>query len=751
MAEYVFSGKWITADLSVENRAAFYFRRDFTVRAKVETAVLYVCGLGLFRAEINRTAPDDTVLNPAQSQYSRRIYYREFDVTSLIREGENRICLTLGNGFYNECHGVWNWQNASWRNSPCAVCDLVLDYSDGSREILSSDAEWECTTDGPITANSIYLGETVDLRRNLAAAGWKNAIEVPAPSARLEKQEKPLLRIIGRYAPDAVRKLSDGAYVIVSPAAMTGYASIRFRTRKDERITVCYAESLKPDGHIAKTGNGEGQNPEWWGDNMLQQDVLLADGSEYTLTPLFSYKGFRYIEVNGYEGELRTEDVEICQIADDVGMISDFECSDPMLDKFHRIMRRTMLSNFQSKPTDTPVWEKNGWLGDANMALYSMLFNFDMSEYLPRFLNMMADCFDEFGSVPVIVPSSGWGADNSPVWNSIFVFGAEAMLDFYGKTEYVRALYPKLKAYAMQNIASVREDGFTWRKGGLSDWVCPMRDENEETDPNPPEGASICVTAFLYRMLQSAARIARCFGEGGDETVFLSAAEEIKDAFNARFLNVSLGIYETDEWNRNSNRTKYRQTSNLLPLAFGMVPEEQKARVLANLAEDIAARGYHLDTGCVGTRFLLPVLTDNGLNETAFRLLLQDTYPSWGYMLRDEALGCGETWENTARSRNHYFLGTYEEFFFTYLAGIRQVSDGFTKCVIRPVTDCPLTFVRASVRTPRGELSVRWQKEEGGIVFEVQVPEGCDVLLELSGRKVQMNAGNNTVCLNTMK
>lgn len=717
------SGGWIGAEMALEDRFAPIFKKEFIISKGIEKAEVYICGLGLFELRINGSLPDDSVLNPAHTQYSQTVLYRVFDIKYFLKNGENTITVELGHSFFNETTTVWDWHTASWRSAPKLIADLVITYADGTNETLATDTDWLVTLDGPVTANSIYYGETYDARRTGFA--WNNAIKADAPKSQLKAQYMPPMRRINQFKPLNITKLSNGSYVITSPEMVTGWAKIKIKAPEGTKVYITYNENLTEDGQVTKIGKGEGRDGNWWPDGYIQQDCFISSGKPFEYEPKFSYKGFKYIQIDGVDS-LTADDITIYRIANDVEIISDFTCSDVMLNKLHRLMCNTLLNNFQGKPTDTPVWEKNGWLGDANCALATMMYNFDMSSYLESFIDIMADCLHEFGTVPVIVPSADWSIKNSPVWNSVFVFGVQAIIDYCGITDYAEKLYPDLKEYAIKNIEELKALGWTWGTRGLSDWVSPVGKEDLPIEADPSEGAEICCTAFIYAMLKSMIYIAQKLGKTDDITEYEAAAKRIYDAFNAKFFNPDLKIYETTVWNQKGTRTRYRQTSNLLPLAFGLVPEEHKKAVADNLANDFISRDYHLDTGCTGTKFVLPVLCDNGFSDIAFKVLTQTTYPSWGYWLENGADSAWECWEKTTRSKNHYFLATYDEFFYSHIAGIRNVSDGYRSFTVAPILDCGLQFAKASVKTPLGILRCEWQKTESGYNIEIEIPEGAE-------------------------
>ena len=383
-----------------------------------------------------------------------------------------------------------------------------------------------------------------------------------------------------------------------------------------------------------------------------------------------------------------------------------------------------MMNNMQGKPTDTPVWEKNGWLGDANCALDVMMYNFDMSRYMANFIDIMNDCFEEYGKVPVIVPTADWGVGNSPVWNTIYVFATEAMINYCGDKAFAEKLYPNLRKFALNDIAELDSLGGVWGARGLSDWLSPMGGADLSIDPDPSEGAEICCTAYIFAMLRSMARISDILGKNDTEE-YLDAAEKIRKAFNEKFYKADEGIYETTVWNQKGERRKYRQTSNLLPLSFGMVAEENKAVVIKNLIDDIVSHDYHLDTGCTGTKHLLPVLFNEGYADVAFRILTQKTYPSWGFWVENGADSAWESWETATRSMNHYFLGTYDEILYSHVAGIRNVRNGYKSFTIAPEIGCGFEWAKAYINSPLGKIRCEWKKENGKTAVEIEIPDGA--------------------------
>ncbi|MBE5767896.1 MAG: hypothetical protein E7335_12230, partial [Clostridiales bacterium] len=432
----------------------------------------------------------------------------------------------------------------------------------------------------------------------------------------------------------------------------------------------------------------------------------------------------------------------------DVETISTFRCSNEMVNRLHDLMKRTLLNNFQGKPTDTPVFEKNGWLGDLNVALKSILYNFDVNEFLSNFTFMMADCMHDCDNITIMIPSVIWKRRNSPVWNTVFVFTIEALYDYYGNTDIVNRLYPEVRRMAQKDIAFVESRGWVWDVFELADWVAPMNDEFCAPNAGMSEGIEICGTVYVHAMLHSAARLARLMGQEEDAQEYEAAAAKIRTAFNARYYRPETREYVTEFWEEIGIRSHYRQTSNLLALAFGMAPEGEEERIFARLVESFESRDYHLDTGCVGTPLVLPVLFDYGRADIAWKVLTQTTYPSWGYWIANGSTTAWEHWEVRSRSLDHYFLGTYEEALYSHILGIRNVRDGFKRFIVAPEIGCGLDFAEGSVKTPQGMVSSAWKVQGDETIVDITIPEGAEVVIRLPGYEKGVGGGNYRFTVN---
>ena len=430
----------------------------------------------------------------------------------------------------------------------------------------------------------------------------------------------------------------------------------------------------------------------------------------------------------------------------------------------------SMENNYEGEHCD-PLLEKNGWLGDANVSLDCLAYNLDIPGYLPGWIDVMEDCFRQYGLLPPMVPTADWLISEHIVWNSLFVFGVEALQNYFGMNLYAKRQYAVMRDYCLTTAEHFKQNGWLCDDEQLGDWVSPIGGQ----DPNAPyceqtsEGSALVGTAYFYGALRYVRQLAEALGKSEDAAKLGAAMEQIYNAFQKAFWKEEQGAYTTNFCREIGTRTKYRQTSNLVSLAFGLVPESRIPVVVQNLVQDIRAKGNHLDTGCVGIRHLLPVLRDYGYGELAYQILTNQTYPGWSFCIEKSGTCTWEMWEAGTRSLDHYFLGTYDAWFYGYLVGIRNIKNGYETFDIRPELIREISHAKASVQTVRGTVSVSWQRErEDAVRMEIAIPMGAAAKLllpleegtsmEINGRKqsyavsgIKLPTGNYILCFKKRK
>ncbi|HLK59432.1 MAG TPA: family 78 glycoside hydrolase catalytic domain [Chthonomonadaceae bacterium] len=696
-------------------------KKEFAVAKPVREAKLYVCGLGLYDLRINGQRMDDTVLNPAHTQYDKRVLYTAHDVTHLIHRGANCVGVELGRGFYSVREQTpWLWTTAPWNSPPKLLCQILLQYTDGTTQRIVSDTSWQLCTDGPTRSDSIYWGESYDARKEKTGwdrPGYHQGDFVPAdlmdpPSGALRSQMLPPMKIVETRKPMSVKSPKAGCYLFDVGPMTTGWIQFTAACPKGTMITIRYSERLSADGTADKVRINNVDGP-------IQTDTYVFKGEgQETWEPKFSYKGFKYVEVSGCPIRLTLANVQVKVIHSAVTPIGSFQCSNPLFNTIHAATVRTILNNLHGKPTDTPVYEKNGWMGDANLIAETALFNFDLTSFFEKWVRDIGDSMGNNGVVPIVVPTGAFGRDHSPEWNCAYIFLPYHLDQYCGDASLLREQYAGLRSYIGYEKGALRQ-GIS--SSVLNDWYAPS---GARHNPNAPEGGALTATAYAYRAFQLFGEISAQEQRQAEVTGSNETCAQIKAAFNANFLDRQTETYH------NKRRVGYRQTSSILPLVWEMVPQPDRKAVLNNLIADIHTKGDHLDTGILGTKYLLPLLTESGHGDVAYAIANQKTYPSWGWWIAHGATTLWESWDLDARSNDHYMFGTIDEWFYKYLAGIRPGKDGFKEFTIKPYLLGDLTYARAEVDTVRGEVSSSWKKlPNHGVDLEVTVPVNCAATL----------------------
>ncbi|GAA1583316.1 hypothetical protein GCM10009804_44740 [Kribbella hippodromi] len=696
------AARWIGG----QTDSAPLLRRTFTIDGAIRRARLYASGLGYADLRLNGQPVTDAVLDPGFTAYDHTVLYGTHDVTALLATGENVVGAELGRGFFGlTTPNIWRWHEAPWTADPRLIARLVVEYDDGRIDEIVTDESWRITG-GPTLSDSLYAGETYDGRRALPgwdtagfdASSWSTAALVEAPKGKLTAQAHEPIRVIETVDPVEVTEVRPGVWIADFGRTVAGWTRLSVTAPAGTTISLTHGETVADGNVVAENGHVEGDR--------IQRDEYIAAGhGTETWEPRFSYKGFRYVQIEGARA-----DVQLRVANSDVRGITRFTSTQSAYEQYERAMRRTVLSNLHGIPTDTPFYEKNGWTGDAQVGAPTMLATLDLARFFTKWLGDIRDSQADSGQLPVIIPSGGWGfTELSPAteWPTVYPILLREMYRWYGDERLLREHWESLNRYLAWELGRV-EDGLS--VSVLGDWLPPGYMEGPA-----PEDRRLTGTAYLYRAVLAAAEIGELIGAPND---YAKAAAELADGLNRAFLDRDAARY------RSADDPDYRQTSNAVPLAFGIVPEDLVDRVAAGLAADVEARGFHLNTGCLGVGVLLPVLTTHGYGDVATKVALQREYPSWGYWFDLGADTMWEMWEENSRSRNHYFQGTVVQWIFENVAGLRVLGAGSDKILVRP--DARAEVDSASIRTEtiRGRVTVSWMKTSRVLSLEVQVPVG---------------------------
>ncbi|WP_203567976.1 family 78 glycoside hydrolase catalytic domain [Aestuariimicrobium ganziense] len=747
---------WITADPHPDHpHAAPIFRRAWPLDERPTNATLHLSAQGTVNATINGRPVSDARLGPGLSNHAVVARATTDDVTDLVA-GADEIVLAadLGRGFYDmHTPEVWEWVNAPWRDTVRMTAELHLTFADGRTEVLVTDDSWRTSTGGT-RFDSLYEGEDFD--QTLEPAGGREpgfddssgtpavvagdhpmagrthqrlAREVATSGVPLREAMSEPIRVVETITPTWT-KLADGHWIGDVGRVVAGWVEVTPLVEGRLEVEVRHGEALDDDGGLIcenkfiRTGR-------------FQHDRLVLDGQPWQAR--HTWKGFRYLEVTGVEVDTDVT-VTACVATADVPVTSSFTSDNPTLTWLHQAFVHTVRANLHWVPTDTPTFEKNGWTGDAQVALAAMLARFDLRRHLGSWLDDFLDAQREDGQLPVIIPSAGWGYDTSPCspapeWTTLYPVMVDALVN-----EYELDLWPVHRdgvvAYLRHEIGRLDEDGLAY--GILGDYLSPG------TMGPPPEDVRIESSILLAHALSVTAR-ALAGSPEADE--FEAARGHLVDAINAAFLDRDKGVYSSvaltgvhAERSRSENSDQYRQTPQVLALAHRVVPDDVRSDVLANLVADIEARGDHHNIGCIGGEHFYSLLMCEGHADLALRAATNPTGPSWEVWRAGGHQTLLEMWVEPVRSRAHYFHGAGIRFIEDQLAGLRREAPGWRRFTVapRPVAGVDsIDLVRAGIR-------VAWLQADGRLAVDVTVPEGSTATLVMpDGTALPLSAGEH--------
>lgn len=722
-------GSWISDSEDINTKPAPYFRKLVQPSGKVKSARIYIAAAGLYELFINGERIGDHRLDPMYTRFDRRTLYVTYDVTSLLNSKLDAIGVLLGNGWYNhQSTAVWNFEKALWRGRPRFCLDLRITYQDGTEEVISSGTDWK-TSFSPIIFNSIYTAEHQDARLSQPGwntpdfddSKWEKAIPVKAPSENIVAQVLHPIRFVEEIKPAFVIMQSNQKYIYNLGRNISGVSRIEVKGEKGIAIRLKHGEFLDKDGNVDQSNIDIHYRPTDDKDPFQTDIYILSGEGVETFVPHFNYKGFQYVEVTS-DHPVEIKSLTGIFMHSDVPAVGEVNSSNTTLNKIWKATNNSYLSNLFGYPTDCPQREKNGWTGDAHIASETGLYNFDGITIYEKW---MADHRDEQqpdGVLPAIIPTGGWGYTwaNGPDWTSTIAIIPWNIYLFYGDSKLLADCYENIKLY-VDHITELSPDGLTdW---GLGDWV-PVK------SVSPKELTSSIYYYVDATILSKAAKILK---NESDYQKYSALASKIAKAINAKYLNLETGMYGSG-----------LQTELSAPLFWGIVPENLKAKVAENLANRVIADGKHIDVGLLGSKTILNALSENGYSDLAYEVASQETFPSWGYWIKQGATTLFENWQIEGKgdlSRNHIMFGEIGAWYYKALGGMKpdQEKPGFKNIILEPHFVKGLDSFNSSHTGPFGEIQSGWKRNGNTVVYQVVVPANSSATLKLSGKKISEN------------
>eukprot|EP01116_Phalansterium_solitarium_P001032 TRINITY_DN10838_c0_g1_i1.p1 TRINITY_DN10838_c0_g1~~TRINITY_DN10838_c0_g1_i1.p1 ORF type:complete len:918 (+),score=221.32 TRINITY_DN10838_c0_g1_i1:46-2799(+) len=713
------------------------FRKQFSLAPgkTVARARAYVTGLGYFVLYIDGQRVSDNELEPGWTSYASTVPYAAYDVA--IGGPEFVVGIMLGNGWYNPLP-LRMWGSLDLRQQltiglPTTLLQLNVWYTDGSMDSFSTDSSWK-VGNGPIIRNNIYLGEVYDARAELPGwsalgfndSSWSYAVQSKPPTGALRFRMIPPVRRIRTLPALSMKQQAPDTFIFdigVNLAAGVSL-SVAGPTKAGVSILLRYGEILNPDGslnvmtsvagQIKSQGQGGPCAPAvaWQSDTVILKGVAAGSVENYTST--FTWHGFQFIELTctpacsqaGISVGLDT--VSAYQLNTDLTSIGNFTSSSPLLNSIQAMVRTSLLSNMISVQSDCPHRERFGYGGDAVASAEAALLNFDMRQMYGKRLDDYVDAVRPNGGFTETAPFNGiadasMGGQSGPIiWQSIVTELQQNLYTYSGDMLPMQKYYRQTKAF-VDFLLSVAPTNFIVQVG-LGDWSSiATRD------------VPVSSTAFLYRNVLLFSEFAGLLGQEDDVRKYSAIADEIAMAFNSAFLNRTSGVYSIGT-----------QCDQAFALYMGLAPQKQTAQVFQALVNSITAANNHVTVGIQGLKYMLQVLSDFDRADLALAMMSQSDYPSFGYMLAQNATSLWEVWEwsDNTYSHNHGMFAAVSEWFFKGLGGISAAVDsvGFDHILVRPTVAGDLTWVNCSYISARGLVESNWRLVAGTLQLDVRIP-----------------------------
>jgi alpha-L-rhamnosidase len=686
-------------------------RKKFILDKEVASARAFVTGLGFFEFYVNGEKAGKDVLTPNLTLYGKRddlgpigvmignnfreyrVMYLSYDIKNLLHEGENVVGAILGNGFYNP---GYYWTQGY--GTPRFIGQIYVTYTDGTEQVILSDQTWKASK-SPVVMDLIYDGEHYDARMEQPGwcapgfddSGWEKVVSRRAPGGALKAQMSPPDRVMESLAPQKIEKLGEGHFRVDFGQEISGWLHLLNLTGESgRRIDIKYiCESPVGDNSYTMKGGG----PE-------------------SYATRFTWYVFREVEITNWPGELKPEQIKAEAVYSDIETTGRFECSNDLFNTINKIWWRSQTDNMHGGiASDCPHRERSPYTGDGQVSCVTVMHNFDARTFYTKWIqDILGAQNPETGYVPNGAP---WqpGCGGGVAWGAAMNIMPWEYYLHYGEIDMLKNNYLGMKGYIKYMLTWTNEDGIMFSQApekanpnqwiNLGDWVAPGK--------LPPD--DMVHTFYLWRCASLTAMVASALGEKDDENTYNALAEKTKKAFQRKYFDSEKGTYG-------------QYGGNIFALKMGL-PDEQKKRVIKALESDIHANGDHLDTGIFGTQFFFEVLSENGLNELAYRVMNQHTQPSYGWWIEQGATTTWEEW-NGDGSRNHPMFGGGISWFYRYLAGMNPDPEkpGYKNIIFKPVPAPDISFASYSNFTPYGMAAISWSKKNGSMIIDITVPVG---------------------------
>ena len=687
-----------------------YFRKNFNAGRSIVRATLYASALGLVEVHLNGHRVSEDFFTPGWTDYDQRVHYRTYDVTKLVRRGGNVLGAVLADGWYSGYVGYAGQRNY-YGKLPRIRLQLQLEYADGTSAIVGTGPDWKATT-GPVREADFLKGETYDARQELDGwdqpgfkdDNWQPVVTDSEVHPLMQAHPGPPVRILAEFKAKAISEPKPGFYVLNLGQNFAGMARLKISGTPGQKITLRFAERLNSDGTIYTSNLRSARSTDTY--------ICKGTGVE-TWEPHFTFHGFQYVEVAGLKKPPTKDQIVGLALSSDTPVVGSFSCSDPMLNQLHNNIYWTQRANFIEIPTDCPQRdERLGWTGDAQVYVRTATLNCDVEAFYTKWLvDLDEDGQRADGEFPMVAPVKVAGDDGGPAWADAGVICPWTIYDVYGDRRILARHYDAMTKFIAfcQNRSKANllpPDKYHC----FGDWL----------NINADTPKDVIYTAYFAYSTKLTAQAAAVLGKTDNAAKYNDLFTRIKAAFNQ--------AYVTDD-GRISGDT---QTAYVLALAFDLVDGERAKLAAQHLVDNIAKRDWHLSTGFIGTKDLMLVLAKIGRNDVAYRLIYNDTFPSWGFSIEHGATSIWERWDGWTPERGfqdpgmnsfaHYSFGAVYQWMVENIGGIRSDGPAYQHIIIAPQLDGKLIDATTSYDSIRGRIETGWKRDGGNFSLNVIIP-----------------------------
>ena len=730
--------KWIDLELPHDKDArqpASVLRRRFTAE-NVENAVLYITAHGLYEARLNGQRVGDFVLAPGTGDYTKRLTVQAYDVTALLKSGENELLVTLGDGWYRGSVGIDGLRNY-YGEDLSLLCQLEI----GGSLAVCSDERWEASQNGPTRENDLQQGERYDARLE-EIIGWHCVTVRDFGFSNLAPTESVPILEQERF-PGRVFTAPNGETVIDFGQNLAGYTELRLTAKAGQKVTLWHGETLDENGNFTQKNFDPGDRNK---NGIPQKLEYICKDGENVWKPRFTIFGFRYAKIET-DADLSGAQFTAVAVYSEMAQTGFFSCGNEDVNRLFENSLWSMRSNFCDIPTDCPTRERAGWTGDAGVFAPTAVYLADCYPVLRKWLGECRLAQKEDGLVQNIAPVNNSGSmisnmlQGSAGWGDACVLVPWALYEAYGDKQILEENYDMMRGWLafcekrasktrLQNLANPYKKYLVDEGFHFGEWCQPDIDNGAAMKKAMMVGMPEVATAYYFRSASLLAQIAEILDRPEDAKRFAEIAENAKKAY--RWTCTKNGEIRSD-----------RQCEYVRPIAFGLLDGDEVQKAADTLNDLVVKNGYRLNTGFLSTPDLCRVLADNGHVDTAYRLLLQNECPSWLYAVKKGATTIWETWDGVRAdgtvhdSLNHYSYGAITGWLFGGVCGIRLRAGELT---IRPQPDRTLGYAKAEWRSPVGTICSAWEYKENKLIFDFTLPVPAQIVLP-DGKHIEASAG----------